>query len=217
VRGGTYPRGCQEKPCIDEMEKPIHNVTLNDFYIGQTEVTQAQWRKIMGTSPSYYSGCDQCPVESISWFDIQEFLRRSNNRTSGGQFRLPTEAEWEYAARGGHMRHKDRQPDVVQISEIGWHLENSGGKTHPVKGKIPNQLGLYDMIGNVWEWCSDWYDTYKSKSLTNPTGPVSGALRVTRGCSYMDQSHFCRPVMRWHEHPESKMASIGFRIVFQTD
>ena len=128
---------------------------------------------------------------------------------------MPTEAEWEYAARGGHKVRGDKQIEKIDLNEMGWYLGNSSTKTHPVKGKRANQLGLYDMIGNVWEWCSDWYDIYKSKTLTNPTGPATGVIRVTRGCSYMDQSHFCRLSMRWHEHPESRMNSIGFRIVFQ--
>ncbi len=165
-------------------EKPVHSVTLSDYMIGETEVTQALWRAVMGSNPSYYKG-DYLPVERVSWEDCQEFISKLNSLTRQ-RFRLPTEAEWEYAARGGSKSRGYKYSGSDNLGDVAWYYENSGDKTHSVKTKDSNELGLYDMSGNVWEWCEDFYDenAYSSHSSTNPKGPSSGSWRVYRGGCY---------------------------------
>jgi formylglycine-generating enzyme required for sulfatase activity len=166
----TWAVPANSRTAIDD-EKPVHPVTLSDYYIAETEVTQAQWKAVMGGNPSGFKGCDDCPVDQVSWNDAQEFITRLNARAGSPRYRLPTEAEWEYAARGGANSRGYQYAGSNDISEVAWYDDNSGSETHPVKGKKPNDLGVYDMSGNVWEWCSDWYGNYSAASQTNPQGP----------------------------------------------
>jgi formylglycine-generating enzyme required for sulfatase activity len=232
VKGGAFTMGCtsEQSDCVFD-EKPTHPVTLSNFYIGETEVTQAQWRTVMGSDPSELNnkGCDQCPVEKVSWDDIQDFLSRLNSRSGGARYRMPTEAEWEYAARGGSQSRGFPYAGSNNLDEVAWYYNNSGDrnlsgnwdyehlkanncKTHPVKGKKANELGLYDMSGNVFEWCQDWYGDYTSGSQFNPTGPASGSFRVLRGGSWLDGPTGCRVARRNYFTPGSRLSSIGFRL-----
>ncbi len=227
VKGGTFTMGCtaeQGSDCESD-EKPAHLVTLSDFYIGKYEVTQRQWVAVMGASaslgnPSWFKGCDDCPVENVSWNDIQEFLKKLNQKT-GKKYRLPTEAEWEYAARGGASTSSASTSSALAtkyagsntIDEVAWHGGNSGGKTRPVGGKKPNELGLYDMSGNVWEWCADWYDSYSFASQINPHGPSSGASRALRGSSWDYYAQYCRVSYRYFITPDFHNSNYGFRLV----
>ena len=197
-------------------EKPAHQVTLSDFYIGKYEVTQRQWRTIMGSDPPElaFKGCDDCPVERVSWDDIQEFLKKLNQKT-GKKYRLPTEAEWEYAARGASasLSTQYKYAGSNTIDEVAWYSSNSGDKTQHVGGKKPNELGLYDMSGNVMEWCSDWFGSYSSSAQTNPRGPSSGSHRVLRGGSWYYGAQFCRMTYRNRNSPVSRIHNRGFRLV----
>jgi formylglycine-generating enzyme required for sulfatase activity len=180
VKGGTFSMGATaEQSKLSDIERPVHQVTLSNYYIGETEVTQALWTAVMGENPSNFKG-DNRPVEQVSWKDCQTFIRKLNALT-GKNFRLPTEAEWEYAARGGSKSQGYQYSGSNNLSSVAWCSYNSGGQTHDVKTKSPNELGIYDMSGNVWEWCQDWYGKYSSNSVTNPTGAASGFLRVNRG------------------------------------
>ena len=163
-------------------ERPEHQVTLNDFYIGKYEVTQALWQALMGNNPSNSKG-DNLPVEEISWDDAQEFIRKLNDRT-GKNYRLPTEAEWEYAARGGSKSNGYKYSGSNNVGTVAWFDENSDGRTHPVGIKTANELGIHDMSGNVWEWVQDWFGEYSGILQANPTGPAEGSDRVVRGGSW---------------------------------
>ena len=215
VRGGTFTMGCtseQGGDCEGD-EKPAHQVTLSDFYIGKYEVTQKQWRAVMGSDPPElrFKGCDNCPVERVSWNDIQEFIKKLNQKT-GKNYRLPTEAEWEYAARGGIQSKGYKYAGSNNIGEVAWYDGNSSSKTHPVGGKKANELGLYDMSGNVWEWCSDWYGSYSSGSQRNPQGPSSGSSRVLRGGCWDGYSGDCRVAYRGSGNPGFRHSNSGFRL-----
>ena len=196
VEAGTFMMGAtpeMEKP--DSDEKPLHQVTLtNDYYMGKYEVTQALWEAVMDSNPSYFKG-DNLPVETVSWNDCQEFISKLNSMTDR-KFRLPTEAEWEYAARGGKKSCGYQYSGSSNISDVAWYGGNSGNKTHPVGTKQANELGIYDMSGNVWEWCQDRFDSYSSSSQTNPTGADSGAIRVRRGGGWYDDAQVCRSSCR---------------------
>ena len=139
-------------------EQPVHKVKLSNFEMGKYPITQAQWEAVMGANPSRFNTCDQCPVEKISWNDVQEFIEKLNEKYPGKNYRLPTEAEWEYAARGGNESKGNLYSGSSELGSVGWFSDNSNNKTHPVGKKQPNELGIYDMSGNVWEWCHDWYD-----------------------------------------------------------
>ena len=213
VEGGTFTMGVtpeQKKDAYND-EKPAHKVTLSDFYIGKHEVTQAQWRAVMGSNPSHFKG-DNLPVENVSWEDCQEFIRKLNERT-GLTFRLPTEAEWEYAARGGNRSRGYMYSGGDYIDEVAWSCGNSGSKIHPVGQKRSNELGLYDMSGHVWEWCSDGKRVYDSSSQTNPTGPGSGAGRVYRGGSWGHYAGGCRVSFRYNYAPTLRSNYLGLRLV----
>lgn len=213
VTGGTFTMGCireQGSDC-DSVEEPAHQVTVGNFKLGTYEVTQEQYREVMGTNPSYFYGCDNCPVEQVSWNDIQEFIRKLNNKT-GKNFRLPTEAEWEYAARGGNQSRGYKYSGSDEISNIAWYADNSERKTHTIGVKQANELGIYDMSGNVWEWCADWYGTYGSNSQTNPTGAHSGEFRVVRGGSWVDDADGCRVFNRYCVAPDFIDSYDGFRL-----
>lgn len=190
MMGATSEQGSDAK----KNEKPAHQVTLSSYYIGCTEVTQQLWQAVMGSNPSYYKG-DRRPVEQVSWNDCQTFLNRLNGLT-GKRFRLPTEAEWEFAARGGVMSRGCKYSASNYVDNVAWYSGNSGGTTHNVATKQPNELGLYDMSGNVWEWCSDRYDSYSSTAQTNPTGPNIDSEYVHRSGSWSDVASTCRTSYR---------------------
>ena len=192
-------------------EKPVHSVTLSDYYIGETEVTQELWQAVMGINLSYFSGYPQRPVETVSWNDCQTFITKLNELT-GKNFRLPTEAEWEYAARGGNKSKGYKYSGSNTIRDVAWYDGNCGSATHDVKTKQANELGIYDMSGNVWEWCQDWYGIYSSNSQTNPTGPSSGSSRVLRGGSWSGSARRCRVSFRGSHYPGNRINYSGFRL-----
>ena len=212
VEAGTFMMGAtpeMEKPNSDE--KPLHQVTLiNDYYMGKYEVTQALWEAVMGSNPSYFKG-DNLPVEKVSWNDCQEFISKLNSLT-GRKFRLPTEAEWEYAARGGKKSRGYQYSGNSNITDVAWYDGNSGSKTHPVGTKQANELGIYDMSGNVHEWCSDWYGSYSSSSQTNPTGADSGSFRVFRGGGWGIYARGCRLSYRYIFTPDDRRSYLGLRL-----
>ena len=192
----------------DENELPVHQVTLPDYYICETEVTQELWKAVMGKN---YSGSGKLPVSWVGWEDCQEFISKLNALT-GQQFRLPTEAEWEFAARGGTKSRGYKFSGSNNIDEVAWYDSNSNSLTHEVGTKSPNELGIYDMSGNVIEWCQDWYGSYGSSSQTNPMGPSSGSNRVQRGGSFETQKKYCRVSFRGYCPPMSWGASFGVRL-----
>ena len=213
VSGGTFTMGgtSEQGSDIYDDEKPTHSVTLSSYYICKYEVTQALWRAVMGSNPSYFKG-DNLPVEYVSWNDCQTFISRLNSYT-GRNFRLPTEAEWEFAARGGNYSRHYKYSGSNYIGDVAWYDNNSGNRTHPVGTKQPNELGLYDMSGNVYEWCSDWYGSYNSYSRSNPTGPNSGSYRVGRGGSWCNYAWNCRSSNRYSNSPGISDCSFGLRLV----
>ena len=211
VDGGTFTMGAtSEQKNPDDDEKPTHQVTLSSYYIGETEVTQALWTAVMGDNPSWFKG-DNLPVEQVSWEDCQTFIGKLNGLT-GKRFRLPTEAEWEYAARGGNRSNHTQYSGGSMIYDVAWCRVNSGSKTHSVKKKKPNELGLYDMSGNVLEWCQDRYGSYGSNAQTNPTGPGSGSDRVIRGGSWFNDDWFCRSPDRYGNSPGNRHNILGLRL-----
>ena len=209
VEGGTFQMGSNDAGS-DSDEQPVHQVTLSSFSIGETEVTQELWQAVMGSNPSYFKG-NKLPVETVSWNDCQTFITKLNELT-GKTFRLPTEAEWEYAARGGNQSKGYIYSGSITIDDVAWYNSNSSGATHPVAQKVPNELGIYDMSGNVWERCQDWYGNYSSASQTNPTGPTSGSDRVERGGSWGEDARSCRVANRYDNDPTSTSSSLGFRL-----
>ncbi|OYP55116.1 hypothetical protein CIK99_11670 [Prevotella sp. P5-92] len=229
VEGGTFTMGAtieMKEPWGNE--KPKHSVSLSTYYIGETEVTQSLWKAVMGNNPSFFKGYN-LPVEQVSWNDCQDFVRKLNNLT-GKRFRLPTEAEWEFAARGGNKSRHTQYSGSSNIDEVAWYWQNSGDKyiegdwnvkkilknkckTHPVKSKKANELGIYDMSGNVWEWCQDWYGKYSSNAQTNPTGPSSGTYRVCRGGGWNYGARCCRSANRGNDSPDSRSNNLGLRLV----
>ena len=217
VKGGTFTMGATAEQGSDASsnEKPTHSVKLSDYYIGKYEVTQAQWIAVMGNNPSNWKG-DNLPVENVSWSDIQEFISKLNALT-GKRYRLPTEAEWEYAARGGNQSKGYKYSGSNSISDVAWHKDNSGSKTHPVGQKYPNELGVYDMSGNVWEWCQDWLGNYSSSLQTNPTGASSGSYRVLRGGSWSYIARTCRVSIRGYSKPADRYSRHGFRLALSAD
>ena len=213
VEAGTFMMGAtseMQDPFDDE--KPVHQVTLtNDYYMGKYEVTQALWQAVMGSNPSKFKG-DDFPVEQVSWNDCQEFISKLNYLT-GKKFRLPTEAEWEYAARGGKKSRGYQYSGSSNISDVAWYTDNNGSNTRPVGTKQSNELGLYDMTGNVWEWCQDWYGSYVNSSQTNPTGAVSGSYHVRRGGSWNYVARNCRLSQRHNGIPDFRIYYLGLRLV----
>ena len=217
VEAGTFTMGATaEMKDPNDDEKPTHRVTLtNDYYIGKYEVTQALWKAVMGNKPSRFKG-DNLPVDLVSWKDCQKFLSKLN-RITGKTFRLPTEAEWEYAARGGNKSRGYQYSGSNNPSDVAWYKDNykdnSGRKTHAVGTKQPNELGIYDMSGNVEEWCQDWYGAYSSSSQVNPTGANSGSDRVIRGGSWGSIASGCRLSFRISSTPGSRSIFHGLRLV----
>lgn len=217
VKGGTFTMGAL--PNDEEAsyrEKPAHSVTVSDFFIGETEVTQELWEAVMGANPSIFEG-ENLPVEYVSWYNCQTFIEMLNGLYEGQlgkkRFRLPTEAEWEYAARGGKKSEGYLYAGGNTLSIVGWYDLNGGNTTHPVASLRPNELGIYDMSGNVWEWCSDYYDEeyYSVSPSNNPQGPSSGSYRVVRGGSYHDWGRYCRSSNRNGDNSSSRHC--GLRLV----
>ena len=221
VEGGTFSMGATSEQGLgaNDWERPVHYVTLSDFSIGQTEVTQELWQAVMGSNPSYYTSDSQLPVERVSWNSCQDFIEQLNQLT-GETFRLPTEAEWEFAARGGNKSQKYRYSGSSNIQDVAWfwnsipsqQIGTPGYGTQPVATKAPNELGLYDMSGNVWEWCQDWYGNYSSDDQINPTGPSWGSFRIFRGGSWSRSSESCRVAYRNYTYPSTSDDTMGFRL-----
>lgn len=212
VQGGTFMMGATSEQGSDayDDEKPAHQVTLSSFSIGKYEVTQEEWEAVMGSNPSRFKGAKR-PVENVSWNDCQTFIRKLNQMT-GKQFRLPTEAEWEYAARGGNRSRGYKYSGSDNIGSVAWYDGNSSNETHPVGQKSSNELGLYDMTGNVWEWCQDWKGSYSSSAQTNPTGPSSGSNRVNRGGCWYYLARHCRVSYRFYFTPGYRDHNLGLRL-----
>jgi formylglycine-generating enzyme required for sulfatase activity len=220
VEGGTFSMGATAEQGSDgiDRELPVHEVTLSSFYIAQTEVTQALWQAVMGDNPSHFTG-DLLPVENVSWNDCQQFVAALNDLT-GQKFRLPTEAEWEFAARGGNESEGFKYAGSNNLPTVGWYSYNDSWQlrgtgaygTHPVATRNPNELMLYDMSGNVHEWCQDWFGNYSTGAQTNPTGPVSGTSRVYRGGSWYFDEWFCRVSFRNGVVPTYRSYGIGLRL-----
>lgn len=237
VEGGTFTMGATSEQGSDYYsdERPTHQVTLSDYYIGKYEVTQQLWEYVMsysgtcadgssmsayasdvwlGSNPSSSYGVgDYYPAYYVSYDDIVDIFLPRLNKITGKTFRLPTEAEWEFAARGGKQSRGFKYSGSDNIGVVAWYTGNSGGKTHQVGTKQPNELGIYDMSGNVFEWCSDWYGSYSSSAQTNPTGPSSGSYRVLRGGSWNSYAGYCRVSSRSYDYPSSRYDSRGFRVV----
>ncbi len=202
VKGGCYEMGDSFGDGA-RAEKP-HEVCVSDFYLGKYEVTQGQWKKVMGSNPSSFIASDDHPVESVTWSEVQDFIRKLN-QMSGKGYRLPTEAEWEFAARSGGKKEKWAGTSIdSELGEYAWFYDNCGKSTHPVGQKKPNSLGLYDMSGNVSEWVADWYGSkyYQNSPKDNPQGPMKGIYKVSRGGSWKDRSANIRVAYRFMDDPE---------------
>ena len=223
VAGGTFRMGGTEEQGEDAWanEKPVHSVTLSDYYIGKYEVTQGLWKAVMGTGveeqrkkageSDLYGVGDDYPMYYVSWDEAQEFVSKLSELT-GKNYVLPTEAQWEYAARGGVKSRGYKYSGSNTIDDVAWYDGNSGFAAHPVGTKLPNELGIYDMSGNVWEWCSDWYGDYSDVSQTDPTGPSSGSSRVGRGGCWNDDAWYCRVSYRDGGNPGYRGNGLGFRV-----
>ncbi len=207
VIGGTFTMGSPQNEKDRKDNECQHKVTLTDFQIGKYPVTQKQWIDIMGSNPSDFKGCDTCPVESVSWNDIQNFIEKLNKKT-GMTYRLPTEEEWEYAAKGGKESRGYIYAGSDNLDDVAWFSKNSNGKTHAVGEKLPNELGIHDMSGNVWEWCQDWYKSYPGCSGTDSTG----VFRVYRGGSWNVNACYCRASYRYLNEPHYRADYLGFRL-----
>jgi formylglycine-generating enzyme required for sulfatase activity len=196
-------------------ETPQHEVTITKpYYIQTTEVTQGQWKAVMGFNPSGLKTCgENCPAEKVSWHDVEEFIKRLNQKEGTDTYRLPTEAEWEYACRAGSVTEFCFGDEKNKLDYYAWHNYNSDDWTHHVYRKRPNAWGLYDMHGNVWEWCQDWYSDYPSEPAIDPIGPNSGSHRVSRGGSWRSAAMFCRSPHRYGVDPNYRRPTRGFRLV----
>jgi formylglycine-generating enzyme required for sulfatase activity len=211
IQAGEFQMGASDG---DKDEQPVHTVRISKpFYLGKYEVTQAQWQAVMGNNPSRFTGDATRPVENVSWEDVQEFIRRLNTKEGGATYRLPTEAEWEYAARAGTTTAYSFGNDKGQLSQYAWYGDTSGSQTHPVGTLKPNAWGLYDMHGNVWEWVQDWYGPYTAAAAVDPAGPSSGSYRVNRGGSWRYLTSHCRSACRGHWSPGYRYDHLGCRLL----
>ncbi len=210
VKGGYFNMGSNDGY---DNEKPIHKVRLDDFFICKYQVTQRKWKEVMGSNPSKFKG-DDLPVEQVSWNDVQKYIGKLNANTDK-KYRLPTEAEWEYVAQGGNQSKGYKYSGSDNIQDVAWYNDNSESKTHPVGMQKPNELGIFDMSGNVWEWCNDWYDAsyYKNSPEHNPKGASSGSGRLLRGGSWYDYINNCRVSLRSGYYPDFNYINLGFRVV----
>ncbi len=223
VKAGTFIMGSFDSTGFTEnQEKPYHIVNITkDFLISQTEVTQAVFQSVMGYNPSLFVNPDN-PVENVTYEEAVAFCD-SLTQNTGIQYSLPTEAQWEYAARGGHLAPQQPAPEVLptyllyagsyDVDSVAWYRDNADSCSHPVAQKKPNVLGLYDMSGNVWEWCSDWYGPYPDVTQFDPTGPAVGTYRVRRGGGWYDYDRHMRPTFRIHVNPTFRYSYLGFRVV----
>lgn len=222
VEGGTFNMGAQSldpaEPNYDseawEREGPVHQVTLSEYYIGETEVTQELWEAVVGYNMSHFEG-KQKPVEQITWHECQTFIELLNQMT-GLNFRLPTEAEWEFAARGGNMSQGYKYSGSDNLGDVAWYAAD-GKKTGDVKTKLPNELGIYDMCGNVMEWCHDLYSDYSSEPQTDPMGGTSGTDNIVRGGCCLSAENYCRMTVRSCFHPAGLSYGIGMRLAMDAE
>ena len=215
VKGGSFLMGSPDNDFnAYGNEKPQHQVTVGDFHIARFPVTQKQWVEVMGDNPSYFKNCEDCPVENVSWNDVQDFIRKLNARYPGHNYRLPTEAEWEYAARGGQLSRGYRYAGSDDPDKVAWYGDNSDIKTHPVGAKAKNELELYDMSGNVWEWCQDaWHDNYQGAPADGSAWAAFGDRgRVYRGGSWLYDYDCCRVAVRNFNLPTYRSLNVGFRL-----
>jgi len=211
IPAGTFTMGALDSYSD---EQPIRTVRISrPFYLGKYEVTQAQWEAVMGYNPRAWQGQRNLPVEQVSWEDVQEFLRRLNTEEGVVRYRLPTEAEWEYAARVGTATAYSFGSDVSRLDEYAWYGGNAAHTSHPVGQLKPNAWGLHDMHGNVWEWVQDWYETYPTGAVIDPQGPASGLSRVFRGGGRSNVAWRCRSSSRGYRPPESRLDAVGFRVL----
>jgi formylglycine-generating enzyme required for sulfatase activity len=211
VEGGNFIMGATDEQVDPENdEKPISKVTISSFAINKYEVTQAEWEYVMGENPSEFKGRNN-PVDSVTWEDCQTFISRLNLLT-GMNFRFLTEAEWEFAARGGIKGLGCQFAGTNDVEEAAWYTVNSSNSSHPVGLKMPNELGLYDMSGNVWEWCQDWFAEYSEMTKIDPIGPSTGLLRIIRGGSWLSSGRSCRVSNRHYNAPTDKDNNIGLRL-----
>ena len=210
IPAGEFRMGFTRSGAFDD-EQPVTQVRISRaFYLGKYEVTQGQWEAVMGSNPSKFKNCGlDCPVESVSWDDVQAFIAKLNEMEGGPRYRLPTEAEWEYAARAGSTW----GGRVANLDAIAWYSENSKDRTHPVGGKVPNAFGSHDMLGNVWEWVQDWYGDYPGGAVTDPRGPGSGSYRVRRGGGWLTHAGLCRSAYRFINPPDNRSFLLGFRLL----
>lgn len=210
VDGGAFWMGSSTSE--DDDERPVHKVTLSSYYICRFEVTQREWQAVMRYNPSHFKGSDDLPVEYVSWEECQIFISKLS-RMTGKNYRLPTEAEWEFAARGGNKSHGYEYSGSDGIASVAWYSDNSSNETQPVGTKNPNELGLYDMSGNVREWCQDWYSSsYPSYLQANPTGSISGSFRVHRGGRWSNDAGSCRLSYRLRGYPSAHSSDLGLRL-----
>jgi formylglycine-generating enzyme required for sulfatase activity len=214
IRGGVFIMGCipeRDGKCGND-ELPTRQVTLDSYQLSKFEVTQQLYEEVMQANPSHFSGCPTCPVESVSWDVALLFIQKLNTLT-GKQYRLPTEAEWEFAARSGLKTKGFEYSGGEKVDEVAWYIANSDGRTHPVGTRKPNMLGFYDLSGNVWEWCNDWYDIdYSKRKSVNPPGPEEGETRVLRSGSWYGKEKYIRISNRGHFFPNLNADIIGFRL-----
>ena len=213
IEAGAFQMGSNSSESVED-EKPVHPVRISrPFYVGTYEVTQGQWEAVMESNPSRFTGDAARPVENVAWDDVQAFIRQLNTKEGGTRYRLPTEAEWEYAARAGSTTAYSFGDNASQLGQYAWHDANAGGTTHPVGRLQPNAWGLYDMHGNVWEWVQGWHGAYANGSVTDPTGSQPGSLGVARGGGWHNGARFCRSAIRRDVAPGDRGASLGFRLV----
>ena len=214
IPAGTFMMGSPADEPERDNDETLHQVTISKpFYLQTNPVTQGQWKKVMGNNPSYFEGDDNLPVESVSWDDVQKFIRKLNKMEGSDKYLLPTEAEWEYACRAGSKTTYCFGNDPGRLGAYAWYCDNSGNVTHPIRLKKPNAWGLYDIHGNVWEWCQDWYCDYPSNNVTDPDGPSSGSYRVFRGGSWIHRASYCRSADRFFDNPGVHDDRLGFRLV----